>query len=322
MKVFISWSKNSRDAGRAVSTAVSEIFAPVVTTFISQEIRAGSRALEEIDDALDNTDFGIICLTRSNQTEQWINYEAGALSRQVENKRQRMGVLLVDFESVDEVNSPMNIFQCKMATLQGFSELMLSLNELSPNVKEDTLSKRINLVWPDVEKEIQAVKEAKPQEDLPDVPVKTADDKLDELLSLVKVIESSIGDEVSARKGRGNAITWGEYLSKADPHARKAFLSHAAGDELGAEWITNMLVSSRERSATRGVALEKVTDNVLKELRKHTELGRVSIGMAEGEYRIRTDAEVPMNLQNLVIAQLDPFYPVENIVFLPNSFGD
>lgn len=87
MKVFISWSKNSRQVGKAVSDAVKEIFDPVVTTFISQEIKAGARGLEEIDASLNDTDFGIICLSRSNQTEQWINYEAGALSRQVEDKR-------------------------------------------------------------------------------------------------------------------------------------------------------------------------------------------------------------------------------------------
>jgi TIR domain len=162
LKVFISWSKNSRGVGKAVSDAVNEIFAPVVTTFISQEIRAGSRALEEIDDALDDTDFGIICLTRSNQTEQWINYEAGALSRQVGDKRKRMGVFLIDFDSVDEVNSPMNIFQCKRSTLDEFSDLMKSLNEFSPTViKEDVLEKRINLVRSDIGKSVESVKPPK-----------------------------------------------------------------------------------------------------------------------------------------------------------------
>ncbi|MCI9870573.1 hypothetical protein [Arthrobacter humicola] len=81
LKVFVSWSKNSRGVGKAVSDAVREIFDPVVDTFISQEILAGSRGLDTIDGELNDTDFGIICLTRANQTEQWINYEAGALSR-------------------------------------------------------------------------------------------------------------------------------------------------------------------------------------------------------------------------------------------------
>lgn len=51
-----------------------------------------------IEEELSNTDFGIICITEGNQKAQWLNYEAGALSRQVADRRKRLGVILLDFD--------------------------------------------------------------------------------------------------------------------------------------------------------------------------------------------------------------------------------
>lgn len=316
MKVFISWSKNSRDVGKAVSDAVTEIFAPVVNTFISQEIRAGSRALEEIDEALDDTDFGIICLTRANQAEQWINYEAGALSRQVGDKRQRMGVFLVDFDSVDDVNSPLNIFQCKYSTLEGFSDLMKSLNELKPNVKDDTLTRRIGLVWPDVEAAVSAVKEATPATPLPPQPAKTTDDRLDELTALVKAIEASLGDGLATLRSRAMTSSLNNLLL---PQVNELITRPRASQAVIADAVSTWLKDATVRTARE---FDVVVKDMLEDIRKVPGVGRASTGMVDGELRIRTDGEVPEEVKNAVIARLEPYHAASRIVFLPNSFSE
>lgn len=318
MKVFISWSKNSRGAGKAVSDAISEIFAPVVTSFISQDIRAGSRALEEIDEALDDTDFGIVCLTPSNQTEQWINYEAGALSRQVGDKRKRMGVLLIGFESVDEVNSPLNIFQCKMADLEGFTDLMVSLNELEPKINEETLRKRIASAWPDLNRAFEEIINETPAESLPVLPEKTTDDRLDELLNLMRALEATVGEELISRKNRTAGVLFKDWVRdrETDDEPYKIFISHAGKDFESARKLYEAQFS--RRLGARDTATEKI----IGALRADPAIGQVTIATVDGELRMRTDNIVPPDLMLEVIKEMSSFYPVEKIVFLPNSFRD
>lgn len=61
-----------------------------VETFYGPEIPAGEQWLSMIEKELSNTDFGIICITKANQKQQWLNYEDGALSRQVTDRRKRV----------------------------------------------------------------------------------------------------------------------------------------------------------------------------------------------------------------------------------------
>ncbi len=313
LKVFISWSKNSRQVGKAVSDAVKEIFDPVVTTFISQEIKAGARGLEEIDASLNETDFGIICLTRSNQTEQWINYEAGALSRQVEDKRSRMGVFLVDL-TVDEVNSPMNIFQCKLAKLEGFTDLMSSLNDLaSPGLNENTLNKRINAAWPDVEQAVKAVLAGEP--DQPVTPPKTSEEKLDELIGLVKAMEASLGDELLLRRNLDPISAAQRHRLLMDPRLQDSY-AH------GAAIPRTFRTLAGEEHVIPEPDLERITQSVVAQLRREGNLGQVKVGIGQNTIHIRTEREVPRKVKERVIGRLAGLYQPEDIKFVARSFDE
>jgi hypothetical protein len=315
LKVFVSWSKNSRGVGKAVSDAVREIFDPVVETFISQEILAGSRGLDTIDGELNDTDFGIICLTRANQTEQWINYEAGALSRQVADKRTRMGVFLIDLPGAEEVNSPMDIFQCKLATLEGFTDLMVSLNKLGPELKESTLDKRIGAAWPDVHKAVEAVAKGEPTPVAK--PPKSRDEKMDEVLGLVKAMEASLGEvrmmgsrsvETSMMVAEvvGRAPTrWSPIRTKSSE--RSGVIRTLAGDEI---------VISRPE-------LDPLLNDILEEIRSSSpRFSRASIGLSGEMIVFRTNGALPQKLKQRVMMKLDPFYPPERIHFKDDSSAD
>ncbi|MFL4480535.1 hypothetical protein ACIPUB_19955 [Paeniglutamicibacter sp. ORCA_105] len=289
MKVFVSWSKNSRDVGKAMAAAVTEIFDPVVDTFISQEIKAGARALNEIDDELSDTDFGIICLTRANQAEQWINYEAGALSREVDGKRLRLGVFLVDFDDTKEVNSPMNIFQCKMATLEGMSDLMTSLNDLEPKLNEATLKKRISYAWPDLEKAVAAAKND--SSGGPRLPPKTTDEKLDELLGLVKAVEASLGDELLIQK---------------EETARNETIDKSIS--LGKKWMTR-------RESVNDSIFDAVIDTALKYLLSIGDWGDCGAVYSGKDVTFSTERELPENVQDDMSRMIKEVRPAANVTF-------
>src|SRR5688500_8346811 len=81
MNVFISWSG---EKSKIMAKALSEFLPSVIQSldvFFSQSIDKGSRGSDEISKALEETDFGIFCLTPDNLENNWIHYEAGAISK-------------------------------------------------------------------------------------------------------------------------------------------------------------------------------------------------------------------------------------------------
>ena len=103
-KVFISWSGElAKQIAFVWKDLVKETF-DTVQPFMSEEnIGAGERNLAKIADELAGTGFGIIVVTQENQNSAWLNYEAGALSKDVSNESVRVAPSLVDFDSKGDV---------------------------------------------------------------------------------------------------------------------------------------------------------------------------------------------------------------------------
>ena len=184
MKVFISWSGNSKGVAQAINKALPSLF-DKAKPWISTDNRSGSIWLPTIDEQLSSTDFGIICVTKQNQNAPWLNFEAGALSRRVDAKRELMPVLLIDFESMSEVGGPVAGFQMQMATLEGFFTVMKDLNEceLGPQISDRILRSRVESAWVDIEKEVLKVRNSRSSSE---VEVRTDSDKIDEVLDVVR----------------------------------------------------------------------------------------------------------------------------------------
>ena len=88
MRVFISWSREpSRTIAGALATWLGGLVQAVEPWMSDEEIASGKRWRDEIGSALSKIDFGIICLTRSNQHNPWLMFEAGALAKQLESAR-------------------------------------------------------------------------------------------------------------------------------------------------------------------------------------------------------------------------------------------
>jgi hypothetical protein len=86
MEVFISWSG---PRSGAVATALKG-WLPLVVNALkpwlsSADIDKGARWGKEIAEHLQTAKAGIICLTPSNTRSDWLLFEAGALSKTVDN---------------------------------------------------------------------------------------------------------------------------------------------------------------------------------------------------------------------------------------------
>jgi hypothetical protein len=53
----------------------------------AHDIAKGERGYAEIAQSLEKCSFGILCVTAENQQKPWLNFEAGALSKQVDSSR-------------------------------------------------------------------------------------------------------------------------------------------------------------------------------------------------------------------------------------------
>lgn len=87
MKVFISWSG---DPGQRLAYRLNEWLPSIVPNaapFLSSEIPGGAEWFRSLADALNGTEFGIVCLTPDAQKSVWLAFEAGALWQQTGGAR-------------------------------------------------------------------------------------------------------------------------------------------------------------------------------------------------------------------------------------------
>src|SRR5688572_12935396 len=86
MKVFISWSgERSRLLAEAWYHFLPDVIQRVEPFLSAANIDAGSRWPQRLNSELEQTRFGIICLTPESLDNRWLLYETGALAKTLEN---------------------------------------------------------------------------------------------------------------------------------------------------------------------------------------------------------------------------------------------
>lgn len=153
MKVFISWSgKLSYKVAEAFNDWLPQVIQSV-ETFFSPEIEKGKKWLTEIPLALEECDFGIICLTPNNLDEPWILFESGALAKKL--NKSNVATFIVDLDSTD-VEFPLAMFQDTKFEKEEVFKLVQSVNNniSKGNLKPDVLKTAFEKFWPDLEKRI------------------------------------------------------------------------------------------------------------------------------------------------------------------------
>jgi len=190
MKIFISWSG---DISHAVALAFNEWLPCVlqeVEPFLSSEgIHKGAPWFEAIGAQLEDTDFGILCLTPFNLEAPWILFEAGALSKKVGKARV---VPLVLGLSPSELKPPLSNFNAATISKDDTLKLVRSVNEGRKDkpMADAQLSKVFEKWWPDLEAKLKQAEDKLTKvgaERTATAPLsRTVEDMLGELLELTR----------------------------------------------------------------------------------------------------------------------------------------
>ena len=126
MKVFISWSgSKSQHVVEALREWLPDVINSVEPFVSSEDIHAGARWQRELASQLDLSNFGIVCVTRENQAEPWLNFEAGALAKAVDVSR--LIPLAIDLKPSD-VELPLGEFQAQPLSEEGLRAIVVSIN--------------------------------------------------------------------------------------------------------------------------------------------------------------------------------------------------
>ncbi|MFJ5638453.1 toll/interleukin-1 receptor domain-containing protein [Streptomyces sp. NPDC093223] len=187
MKVFLSWSG---DRAKAMAEYLHDWLPDVIQAIdpwvSSQSISQGSRPLPSIADELSGCNFGIVCVTPESRGSEWVNFEAGALSKVLEESV--VVPLLLDIEKA-QVTGPLSQFQMTIGTDR--DEVFKLVSDMNKNLEEsklapDRLVRSFEQNWPNLETELTRISGLQQ----PGIELthqkRSADDRLDEVLLLAR----------------------------------------------------------------------------------------------------------------------------------------
>ncbi len=164
MKVFISWSgEKSKKIALIFRDWLPTVIQSIEPFVSSEDIDKGTRWNTDIAQELKETNFGLICVTKDNINSAWLNFEAGALSKTINNTY--VAPLLFDVKPSDLKGSPLSQFQATSLSADDMKRLIETLNSATGNSLVQTrLDKAFELCYPDLEKNIKELKESAIQE--------------------------------------------------------------------------------------------------------------------------------------------------------------
>lgn len=160
MKVFISWSgETSKKVAGAIREWLPTVLQTVKPYFTPSDIEKGTRWSSDIAKELDDSMAGIFCVTSQNLNSQWLMFEAGAISKKVEQSL--VCPILIGLENSD-ISGPLTQFQTTLFEKSDFKRLVSDLNRANtPNVLEEgVLNTVFEKFWPELESEVKGIIEA------------------------------------------------------------------------------------------------------------------------------------------------------------------
>ncbi len=192
MNVFISWSGElSRMVADALHKHLPCMLQDVHAFMSTHNIESGSRWGQALAQQLEESHFGIICLTPENMSESWLVFEAGALTKHADGRA--CALLLGDLTPTD-VAAPLAQFQNMPFTRADFKALVKDINHnLSSPLETEQLDLVFEQWWPALEKEYNEILKKAPGADNTE-PHRGERDVLDEVLTKVRAIGENLDD--------------------------------------------------------------------------------------------------------------------------------
>lgn len=163
MKVFISWSgETSQKIARILRDWLPTVIYGIEPWVSSEDIQKGTRWGLELFKQLDKMQFGIICIDHTNLNSPWLNFEAGALSKSLENSK----VFPILFGiSPSDLNGPIAQFQVTCFEKEDFYKLIRNLDQTlqTSNIPPERLLRSFETAWPGLVSAINSIHPSLPK---------------------------------------------------------------------------------------------------------------------------------------------------------------
>lgn len=152
--VFLAWSGSVSKKMAGLLKEYLPLLVRNIDIFMSEDTTKGKRWHSEIANVLGSTKFGILCLTPENLTSEWIHFEAGALSKTIDDAT-HVCPLLLDVKK-SELQEPLASFQATIFNKEEFKSLVNDLAQAcGDSLKEGQFDRLMDALWPDIDKSIK-----------------------------------------------------------------------------------------------------------------------------------------------------------------------
>jgi TIR domain len=161
MKVFISWSGDrSRQLAEAIHWWLPNVMQFTKPYFTPSDIEKGARWDNEISKELGQSSICLIAMTEENLTSPWIMFEAGAISRVVEDKA-RVCPIVFGIKKTDLVG-PLASFQATAFDREEVRQLLTTINNAAKDaaLTEQRLNAAFDVWWDKLEERVEAISSA------------------------------------------------------------------------------------------------------------------------------------------------------------------
>ena len=185
MKVFISWAGDkSLKVAKILKDWIPCVIQDIQPYFSTEDIDKGARWSSDIAKELSDADFGILCVTKDNLESQWLNFEAGALSKALD--KVKVCPFLFDLKPSEISNSPILQFQMTNVDRDDIFKLFKTMNKGlgEKGLEETRLEKMFELSWPKIDKELKSI-----EDDISNYPQKESSNQneiMEEMLDLLR----------------------------------------------------------------------------------------------------------------------------------------
>src|SRR6516162_4741717 len=128
-----------------------------IEPFMSEEdIGKGERWSKVLTDKLEDSDFGLVCLTSENLTAPWLHFEAGALSKIAGSHL----VPILYKVQTEDINGPLKDFQA--ASLDNKAQMrhvLTQINDVMADQGNSNWPGTFEVLWGEVEKKVKSLDE-------------------------------------------------------------------------------------------------------------------------------------------------------------------
>jgi hypothetical protein len=185
MRVFIGWSGDtSHDVAMAFRDWLPKVIQAIKPFVSSEDIAKGARWSGAVAKELQGSDYGIICVTRDNVETAWINFEAGALSKEIE--KAFVAPFLFELKT-SEILGPLSQFMAVQNDKHEISQMLMNINERqepAQRLEKSVVEDAFNTYWPQLEGKLRGIAQESKK---PDSPKRKPEELLAEILDSVRL---------------------------------------------------------------------------------------------------------------------------------------